>query len=395
MAQFVTLNSKDSIEVKNCNYSPTAISSQEKPDVIFRVDASTRIGTGHVMRCLQLADDLMDSGRVVWFVCRAHKGHMAKEIRRHGHKTILLPLNKIERIVNLGEELDYSTWLGVPWEQDVEQTLDKIPDNCLKWLVVDHYGIDRNWESRFKTVTGAKVLVIDGMANRIHNCDILLDQTYSPSGEERWKGLLPSTCRRLVGPKFALLRREFIEARRSYRKRDGIIRRILITFGGVDEPNVTSVAIEALDKLPCENLEIDVAIGARNPHFAGLSKKFHQQRNIHLHLQPKNMAQLMANADLSISAGGTLLLEQCFMQLPSVVVSIAHNQIGPARALHDLGAVAYLGNVDIDNLMATKESIRWKLLELLSEPNQLIQMQIVAEKLMKQPKENISQFLTN
>ncbi len=368
----------------------------ERPGVLFRTDASRRIGAGHVMRCLALADELADCGVASVFVCRAHDGHMAQEIRQQGHRVVLLPLEAgLASDESTEDRPDYVTWLGAPLARDAQQTVHAIAATPLCWVIVDHYAIDFQWERQIKDATGAKVMAIDGLANRRHDCELLLDPTYSSEGKARWDGLLPSASLLMVGPQFALLRSEFTFEKRKLRQRNGIVKRIFLGFGGVDEFNATEVVLEALEGLAGPDLALDVVIAAANPHRVQLLEKYQGHAGVCLHVQPAGMAELMANADLAVSAGGTMLLEQCFMELPAVVCSIAANQVRAARGLHERGAILYIGEFDADKPDMTKQLVRQHVLQLLSEPSRLVGMQSICRQMMMRPDPSLSQTLLN
>src|SRR5690606_26558309 len=127
------------------------------------------------------------------------------------------------------------------------------------------YSIDIQWELKLRTYVN-RIMVIDDLANRRHDCDLLLDQNLYENMEQRYMGLVPETCKLLLGPRYALLRPEFREARKKLRPRDGTVRRILIFFGGTDPTNETLKAIEAVRLLNCSDIEVDVVVGAKNPH---------------------------------------------------------------------------------------------------------------------------------
>jgi UDP-2,4-diacetamido-2,4,6-trideoxy-beta-L-altropyranose hydrolase len=355
----------------------------DKPCVIFRVDASARIGTGHVMRCLALAGELGRSGVASRFVCRAHQGNMAAKIRSQGHEVVLLPDGKV------AEGPGYASWLGADWETDADETAIEVAAVQPLWLIADHYAVDARWERRVREATGVKLMIIDGLANREHDCDLLLDQTYSPEGERRWDGLVPRSCRLLVGPRYALLRPEFVAAKETVRERDAGIKRVFVAFGGVDEPDATSMVLDAIADLGRPDITVEVVAGRANPHRDQLAEKCRTAGNMHLHVDPPDVAGLMAMADLAVSAGGIMLLEQCYLHLPSIVVSIADNQIKSAQALHDAGAVWYLGNIGAVDRDVVRQAIR----DLMADPSRFERMQLVTEKLMTGPEMPVSEIL--
>jgi UDP-2,4-diacetamido-2,4,6-trideoxy-beta-L-altropyranose hydrolase len=366
------------------------------PIVAFRVDASIRIGTGHVMRCLVLADQIRVDGGSAVFVCRAHNGHLAKQIISAGYEVILLETNtsKLKTTLNSTAGM-YDDWLGASWTEDAEQTIAVLKEIKPTWLVVDHYAIDSKWERRLKQACEVKIMVIDGLANRRHDCDMLLDQSYSKAKEGRWTDLVPSACRLIVGPQYALLRPEFAMARKTLKRTDDSIKRIFVSFGGVDESNATETALDAIYEYKKCGLTVDVIVGATNPNISELKAKIklENQEHVRLHIQPPNVAELMAGADLAISSGGTLLLEQCYLLLPSIVLSIADNQCGPARALHELGAVIYAGDFNLHNKNISKDTIRQHIQDLMKNKTKLNQMREVSRKLMFAPEISIKNCL--
>ena len=212
----------------------------------FRVDGSTVIGTGHVMRCLTLAATLRDAGAACVFVCRDHPGNLAGRIRAEGHEAVLLAVGPGDVGETPARPGDHASWVGESWERDAAQTVAALGAHRPSWIVVDHYGLDARWEALVAAGLGARILAIDGQADRPHDCDALLDQTYSPRGAARWDGLVPARCRVFAGPGYSLLRPEFEAARATLRERDGVVRRLLVAFGGVDVPGATGIALEAV-----------------------------------------------------------------------------------------------------------------------------------------------------
>ena len=370
--------------------------AEDKQNVAFRVDASREIGTGHVMRCLSLAREMTQNGFAVKFVCRAHKGHMAEEIRGHGYELSLLSVELEPEATDDAEgESNYALWLGATWERDAKQTADSIPYGRLSWLIVDHYGINANWERKFRDITGAKVMVIDGRATQPHECDLLLDLTYSIAGASRWHDLIPESCQRIVGPQFMPLRPEFNRAIQTLQRKDGYIRRLFVAFGGLDNPNATELVLDVLANMDLPDVVFDVLIGAANQYCDRLLEKYLLKANFNLHVQPPNVAELMVDADLAISAGGSTLIEQCFLQLPSIVLSTAVNQIKPTLALHNSGVVLYIGHYDAEQPGVTENAIRDSVLQLLADPLRVREMRAKARNLMIRPDRSVSQVLLN
>jgi len=358
--------------------------------VVFRVDASTIIGAGHVMRCLTLANMLSDYGVESCFVCRAQPAHMAQKIEAAGHQVHLLP-----RLCNVGaeggnyEHKNIISWLGATIADDASQTTHYLQKSRPKWLIVDHFAIDIVWEQAVKKEIDLKIMVIDGLANRKHDCDLLLDQTFSTLAGSRWKGLVPTACQLFVGPEYALLRPEFVEACKNLQQRSGSIRRILIGFGGVDEPNATVQVIDALEGFTTNDILLDVIVGSDNPHKADILENYSARERINIHVDPDNIAELMASADLAIGAGGTMTWERCMLKLPSLIISIAENQIALAKALDSISAAVYLG----DLASISNEKIRNCVNELMLDEQKLFKMHDANATLMPQGNSSLVKFL--
>jgi UDP-2,4-diacetamido-2,4,6-trideoxy-beta-L-altropyranose hydrolase len=329
--------------------------------VAIRADASIQIGTGHVMRCLTLAEELRRRGSEVLFICRRHAGNLCGLISEKGFRVECLPgqnealdetpagpASRAHRVE--GENLPaHAEWLGADWRLDAEQTAEAIRGlGVVDWLIVDHYALDARWESAMRAAAH-RIMVIDDLADRAHDCDLLLDQNYYKIMADRYEELVPMSCRQLLGPRYALLRQEFIASRSCLRKRDGKVRHLLVFFGGVDRQNMTRVALDALALIDIPEIYIDVVVGSTNPHLASLEERFAGDPHLVLHVQVEDMARFMASADLAIGGVGSTAWERCYLELPSLVVSMAANQTPAAEDLAALGAVRYLGSShDID-----------------------------------------------
>jgi UDP-2,4-diacetamido-2,4,6-trideoxy-beta-L-altropyranose hydrolase len=317
--------------------------------VAFRVDASFDIGTGHVMRCLTLADALAARGAECRFICREHPGHLIEHIRGKGYTVHALPVGA-SLLAMRGEShpIDnppHARWLGCPWETDAAQTKAVLIHEKPDWLVVDHYALDARWENALQGCYG-KLMVIDDLADRPHACDLLLDQNLGREPGD-YEALVPSHCRRLIGPRFALLRPEFA-ALREYslqRRRTPELKRLLITMGGVDQPNATGKVLEALRACPLpSDCQITVVMGARAPwleQVRSLAATMPWPTTVRVNIS--DMAQVMADSDLAIGAAGSTAWERCCLGLPTLLVILAENQKEGALALEQNGAARLLG----------------------------------------------------
>ncbi len=358
--------------------------------IAFRVDASLAIGTGHVTRCLTLANMLSEHGVRSHFICRAHTGHMAEKIEEYGYNVLLLPLlHEGKKETNNSDQSKYASWLGATLINDANETIQYLKEINPVWLVVDHFAIDARWEIKIKVETALKIMVIDGLADRKHECDLLLDQTYSQEGNERWANMVPENCKLIVGPKYALLRPEFLSAYRNLRQRNTKVKRILIAFGGIDDPNATFKTLEAMGKLNRIDIKIDVVIGALNPHRKTLVKKFGNINNVEFYVEPENIADLMVAADLAVGGGGTMMWERCLLKLPTILISIADNQVELSKVLHSISAVVYIGDVS----RISCDSIRDNIERLINNEKEIKEIQSAVERLMLRDNYSIPKYL--
>ena len=299
----------------------------------FRADASTEIGSGHVMRCCVLADALRRRGVESLFLCRAGPGHPGEWLAERGYAVSSLPAN-------------------LPPAEDAAACASALRPG-VDFLVVDHYSLDQRWERSMQGVARVR-MVIDDLANRSHDCDLLLDPNLAPRAESRYAKLVPSTCTQLLGPTYALLREEFQASASPPRLRENV-QRVLVSFGGSDPDNLTEPALREIENIP---LAADIVIGNANPHRSEIEHRCRvNDGRWTLHVQTSRMAELMARADLALGAGGSTHWERCRMGLPALVVAVADNQIMPTQMLAERGACLYLGESRTLRNGAWRESI--------------------------------------
>jgi UDP-2,4-diacetamido-2,4,6-trideoxy-beta-L-altropyranose hydrolase len=310
-------------------------------NIAIRVDASNEIGTGHFMRCLTLADGLQRCGAKVCFVSRYLPEHLVEALGKNGHRLIGLADGRGE---GPGSDLAHAHWLGTSQERDAEECIGLLGDQSWDWLVVDHYALDMRWESVLRCVA-KKILVIDDLADRRHDCDVLLDQNFYGDQDVRYESRVPADCRLLLGPRYALLRKEFREWRDRALPRGGAAKRILVFFGGVDADNHTGRALRALIALDLKNIGIDVVIGALHPERSRIEAMC-TEHGFLLHVQTSLMAELMAAADVSIGAGGSATWERCCLGLATLAICTAENQ---SKQLTDAAAEGLLFSPRIED----------------------------------------------
>jgi len=326
-------------------------------NVVFRVDSSLAMGSGHVMRCLVLAKELRARGADVHFICRDHPGNIISLIKNSFFRvTVLAQPDE----VTLNVENEYASWLGVGIYVDSEQTIAAIGCEGVDWLIVDHYSIDNRWHSVLRGST-KHICVIDDLANRTHDCDILLDSNYTDLSARRYATRTPYDCNLLLGPRYALLSKSYQSISRMPRQRDGSIKNILIYFGGSDHYNMTGRCLEALSLPEFIDISIDVVIGPMNPHHELLNDFTTSRKNIRLHMGLPNLASLINTADLGIGAAGVTTWERMCLGLPSIIVTIAENQKPAAIALARDNYISYLGEHSDVTIASIREAVVQKI----------------------------------
>lgn len=338
--------------------------------IAFRADASIQIGTGHVMRCLTLADALRERGAQCSFICRQHLGNLVDLIKQRGHQVHALPTGNKNYPTPF--QPAHAAWLGTGWTTDAKQTRLALDQQSVDWLVVDHYALDCQWETALRPYA-RKIMVIDDLADRPHDCDLLLDQNLGRTKED-YGGLLKFGAHLLIGPQYALLRAEFAQWREYSlaRRTQPQLKNLLITMGGVDESNATGQVLDALKtcELP-DDLHITVVMG---PHAPWLTQV--QALAISIPWPVKvlacvsNMAQLMADSDLAIGAAGGTAWERCTLGLPTLLLVLAENQKSGALALQKAGAALMVQDIDeLHDLLAPLTGIAGKPVALLQLSN--------------------------
>ena len=312
--------------------------------VVFRVDASLKIGTGHVMRCLTLAKMLKENGLNIEFICRKHKGNLINKINSSGFNVYELEILEEAKVDN---KLAHSQWLEVTQQQDANDCINILKLQKCDWLIVDHYALDEYWQKKLKTHY-KKLMVIDDLADRKHLCNILLDQSYGRKYKD-YLTLVPEECKLLLGSKYALLRPEFAEWR-AYsleRRSRPEFKQLLINMGGVDLNNVTESILEELKtcSLPSD-INIIIVMGINNPYLESVTTKMSTiPYKIDIKVDVDNMAEIMANSDIAIGAAGSTTWERCCLGLPTIQIVTAKNQNAIAKSLVKNNAIKLLKDV--------------------------------------------------
>ncbi len=287
---------------------------------IFRADASLEIGSGHVIRCLTLADTLARRGWECVFAGVSECRDIVPRLRDGSH-----------HFVELEEE-----------EQKDPTAILMLGHADL--LVIDHYALDAAYETSCRKVA-SHILVIDDLADRLHDCDMLLDQNYRQSDLGRYSGLVPQSCLLRMGPKYALLHPDYARIRAEIQPRESV-RRLLIYFGGADLADMTGRSLRAALSLERVELMIDVVVSLSSPNADEIQELAGRHPNVSCHNSLPSLAQLIAASDLSIGAMGATSWERLCLGLPTIGVTIAENQDDVAAELRSAGLINWLGEKD-------------------------------------------------
>lgn len=332
---------------------------------VIRADASTSIGSGHVMRCLTLSHRLKKEKNVkVVFVMRDLPGNLIDVVEKQGFEVLKLSPANQKYSLN-----GYGLWLTVPMEVDAQQTIDLLQHylqehSCevVDRLIVDSYALDEQWEQVLRPYC-REIMVIDDLANRRHDCDILLDQNFYLNKDVRYAGLVPENCKMLLGPEHALLREEFYEVKKHLRKRDGNIKNILVFYGGSDLTNETEKVIKALVQLHDEgyNFTADIITGVSNSRREKIKKLCSKYHFLNYYCQVSNMAEFMNKADLMLGAGGSTTWERLYMELPALVTAVADNQVKCCEECGKAGLIDYAGPANFVESDKIKEYVQLRL----------------------------------
>lgn len=308
--------------------------------VVFRVDASEHIGSGHVMRCLVLADALRAKNHQVVFVTRAQASDLNEYILAKGFTLVLL--NTPNRSVQPNGTNDYKAWLQVSEQEDCDDFLSKI--NKAELLVIDHYAIGKSWQQQVKRKLNCKLLVIDDLVRK-HCADIVLDQTLNRRPDEYTS---ISNCIALTGSQYALLKPRFSQLRKMQKEHENPRHQLLVTMGGIDKPNASLKVLEILLESSI-HIKTTVLLSKRAPHYSSIKAFAHKHAEWVTHIDfVDDMASFMLDYSLAIGAPGSSSWERACLGIPSVVVPLAENQSDIAAALAAQNAAKVVAINDLE-----------------------------------------------
>jgi UDP-2,4-diacetamido-2,4,6-trideoxy-beta-L-altropyranose hydrolase len=297
--------------------------------LLIRADASVSIGTGHIMRMIALGQAWQAQGGEVHFLCAEITPALEERLASEGFQ-----LSRISAVLGSKEDLEQTTHL-------ITDALQADIQNAR--VVLDGYHFGADYQLGIKAA-GFKLLVVDDYGHAdFYHADWVLNQNISAREEFYAKRSLDTKL--LLGPKFAMLRKEFLAYKGWQREIAPVAKKILVTLGGSDPDNVTLKVIQALIDL---DLHVKVVIGGSNPHLRKIENFIQGQKDsaafVEVFVNATNMPELMAWADVAVAAAGSTCWELAFMGLPSIFVILAENQVSIASRLEEEGFGVCLGN---------------------------------------------------
>lgn len=286
------------------------------------VEASKARGFGHLARCLTIGKIARKRGHDVVYFCSQSSADFFPFIEKDNFPVIEL-----------------NTTVGFYDPNFIESFKEQLTKESIDFLIVDNYAVEEGWESKVKNSV-KKLLVIDDLAEKHHNCDYLLDYNPWKSFPSRYDSLVTQSCKKLLGPTYILLREEFFAVKTKIKTRSSL-QRIFVNFGGTDSANQVPKVLSALGNWPNP---LTVILGSSHPHSHDL-KDMYKNKDQWLFVEQTNeISRYMLECDLAIGAGGITSWERAFLGLPSLLISVADNQIEAAQHLEDCGAAIYLGH---------------------------------------------------
>ena len=309
-------------------------------DIAFRVESSDTIGSGHLVRCINLANNFLSKGHTCYFIINNKSKEIVKLIKSNNHKILKLGIRNNKKIININKnDTKFTNWLGHKWSIDAQNTIKYIKSNRIKILIVDHYAIDSRWERKVKKYVN-QLVVIDDLDNRDHHSDFIIDQNFRPDYERHYKKNI-CNCIRLMGPSYALINPVYSKFKKKYIKQK--ISNIFVFFGGSDQNLLTEKVLDILSSEKFNKYQINVVIGLNNNRYSKIKSKFNKKKNLKIFYNLNNLADLMKKSDLAIGALGINTWERMCVGLPTLVISSGSDQNIFAEYLNRRKLIKLLG----------------------------------------------------
>jgi UDP-2,4-diacetamido-2,4,6-trideoxy-beta-L-altropyranose hydrolase len=336
--------------------------------VAVRCDASTRIGTGHLRRCLSLADALAALGAEPCFVLRPHDAVAERIMAAHRYPVFWLspPLRPYTPAANAPM---HAAWAGIPGADDAMETIAVLWEWAPQWVIVDHYAFDASWHLSIRDALRCAVVAVDDLGDRAIGADVLIDANAADNHAAKYAGRLASGTRTLVGPRFAPLAPVYRSAPRY--AFDPTVRSVGIFMGGMDEHDASGAALQTLRRDVGFAGAIEIVTSAAAPHADALARACLADGNAVLSMDLPDLSAFYARHDLQIGAGGTSSYERACIGVPTIAVVLAENQLTVVPVLERLGIVrgATLPDVAATGLLAGADDLASVATELIARPD--------------------------
>jgi len=327
-----------------------------RKNIFFRVDSSFELGFGHLNRCLIFAEIFKKRKIKVHFICKNLKGNVTNEIKSRGYK--------LHFIKNLKNSV-YEDYLNT------RKILERFEtETC--YLVIDNYLWDEKYEQKLRLFV-EKIIVIDDLANRKHDCDLIIDQNLYSGFEHRYDKLVPKNCKKLLGPKYILLRKEFLTSKKKIKIQK--IKKIFISFGGQDISDEAVKVMFAIKKSKLNYEKINFLVNKSNKNLKDLKKISKNMKEITIFTVDKKLSRLIQNSDLCIGAGGSMTWERAYLGIPSIISILSKNQLEITNTMEKKGCVYNMGwakNVKISDYQKIFGKLKINELNTMSQKNKKV-----------------------
>ena len=315
-----------------------------EPTVLIRVDSSSRIGTGHVSRCLRLAEELKLKGARVMFLCADLSGNISSSISDLGFEIELFESPVCEEAMDSIE----SPWPTKAQIIDASQTSNWAKSRNTEVVVVDQYALSELWESQLAS-NGLRVIALDDLPGKRHASALVIRPGVSLTAFDIHE--LGDNVRQLAGPRYAMIPKEFCEARKSKQRPNASgSKRVLVYFGGSDESNASEQVVDGIIQSGISECFIELVLGSGNSHFEVLNKKYEAAPNVTVHRSLSSLSEIISLCDAAVGAGGVSAFERAAAGLPAILFSLSENQIAVCTELANLGMALYFGGFDSFNI---------------------------------------------
>lgn len=299
------------------------------PTVVFRTDASTQIGSGHVKRCQSLGAALVRRGMDVVFVSRASDVPLSGMFDYQPFTLIELPPADRAKGAPAGRTLEahapaHAHWLSTDWQTDAQATLACLKGRPVAAVVVDHYALDAHWHRSVGQSLRCRMVAIDDLADRALAVDLIIDHNHAEDHRLKYQAVNPTGAPVLGGPRHALLAEGFENAARNAAADP--VRSIGVFMGGIDRLHLSAAALHGLRDTAQFAGEVEIVTTSGNPNLDALRAVATADGRTQMTVDAPDLASFFGRHELHIGAGGGATWERCCLGAPSIAVVVAENQ---------------------------------------------------------------------